>query len=797
MPLWHRQANGCLVGAVQQPGAARAALIVEVAAGSHDEPPAWPGLAHLLEHLLFLGGAGYLAEQRLLPFVQACAGRVNASTRARHSEYHCEVPAALLEEAGLRLLDMMVRPRLAADELVGESQVLEAEYQARAADPQQQGLSALLAGLADSHPCRAFVAGNAASLAPRPAELQQALSDFHRRFYRAGACRLLLVGPQGAADLLALGERLAQQLDGAAAPACEAVPALLPLRAAHWQLGQSGGPPRIWLGLVFEKRDADLRAHLQLLGERLASALPGGLLHGLRQAGLADELRVLPAYQHAGQALLALELLPGVSGAQRCARVRGAVLDWLRQGAAAESWSAWLSARAQALPWRLASLAPLELGRFWLTEERGALAPDAAGMAALLQGFTPQQLLSVQAETGLQLDSSEACGFHLPLQAATLAEQTGALPLLPCGGNPLLAPVSFNAVAPAPALQQVSCAGTQAVLLLRWQFRAAAPGLAAQLLLRETQEAARELGLQLAGQPCATAWQLRIQGAAALLPQALQQSLQSLRASVPAAELARLQTQQALRTAGEMPIRRLLQWLPQILLADAADTGALPADWDTARWQGLLVGPQSIGPALPALPGVPEPGTPRALLASGRHWHQLPATAGDSALLLFCPLPSPQVADEACWRLLGRLLAPAFHQRLRVELQLGYGLFCGYHEVDGQGGLLFAVQSAKAVPAELLAQIEAFLASQCVRLALLSLDQLHSVSRQLQQDLQAQGAVELAALLWPHCLAGHGPARLAALCAALPALTATALAEALAALIQEQSPWLLLACPTI
>ena len=41
---------------VHQPQAVRAAALARVAAGSHHEPSHFPGLAHLLEHLLFYGG---------------------------------------------------------------------------------------------------------------------------------------------------------------------------------------------------------------------------------------------------------------------------------------------------------------------------------------------------------------------------------------------------------------------------------------------------------------------------------------------------------------------------------------------------------------------------------------------------------------------------------------------------------------------------------------------------------------------------------------------------------------------
>ena len=109
-PDCRRLGNGLGLVLLSQPSLAKAAISLRVAAGSHDEPLDYPGLAHFLEHLLFLGSAGFAGEQRLMPFVQACGGQLNASTQAHHTDYFCEVPAQRLEDALARLLDMLVRP---------------------------------------------------------------------------------------------------------------------------------------------------------------------------------------------------------------------------------------------------------------------------------------------------------------------------------------------------------------------------------------------------------------------------------------------------------------------------------------------------------------------------------------------------------------------------------------------------------------------------------------------------------------------------------------------------------------
>ena len=60
---------------VHQPQADRAAALARVAAGSHHEPSRFPGLAHLLEHLLFYGGERYQDDDRLMGWVQRQGSR--------------------------------------------------------------------------------------------------------------------------------------------------------------------------------------------------------------------------------------------------------------------------------------------------------------------------------------------------------------------------------------------------------------------------------------------------------------------------------------------------------------------------------------------------------------------------------------------------------------------------------------------------------------------------------------------------------------------------------------------------
>ena len=73
-------ANGLRVTLRHAPNLKRCAAVLRVAAGSHDVSLAWPGMAHFLEHLLFLGTERFPAGQGLMAYVQSHGGQVNART---------------------------------------------------------------------------------------------------------------------------------------------------------------------------------------------------------------------------------------------------------------------------------------------------------------------------------------------------------------------------------------------------------------------------------------------------------------------------------------------------------------------------------------------------------------------------------------------------------------------------------------------------------------------------------------------------------------------------------------------
>ncbi|MFK8399826.1 pyrroloquinoline quinone biosynthesis protein PqqF [Pseudomonas sp. BGr12] len=749
-------ANGLRATVIQAPGASRAAALLRIARGSHDEPEAFPGLAHFIEHLLFLCGERFVEGERLMPWVQARGGRLNASTRARQTDYFFEVPAADLGDGLARLVDMLARPLLDEAVQVAEREVLEAEFLARGRDPDTLIDAALALAVAPRHPLGRFVAGRRDSLKVENAEFQKALRDFIRSCQVGGALELWLQGPQPLEELAALVEREAAVLPSGALVEPASDESLLPLAGQELKLRLTGAP-RLVLAFALEGVAGEGGALLEQLQGWLADEAPGSLLACLGQNGLADSARVRLSRFANGQALLRFDF--ELAEAATADLVESAFLSWLEA--------------LRKLPEDILAAAPVDepTGALEQLQRRAGSANPSAWIGQLV---TPRmiRLLTCEPVIGESLTSA---GFILDVGRSPQRS------IEPLRGEPW----SFT---PTQAAKQAE----PAALYLRWRFPQppSRPAfLCARQALRPLAGAARHEGASLRLEAMESDWTLMLSGAKNHLAELAECAIHALQhpAAAVLGQGARLHAAERRRREGEMPIRQLLDLLPQML---AGDSDASP-DWSAAHWDDLTRGielPDTLAgySTTSALP--PRSGP------AGRH-RQVLELAGEAALLLFCPLASRSAADEAAWRLLARVLEPAFFHWLRGERQLAYALYCGFRQVGMRRGILFAVQSPLLSAVELQAEVDSFLYRQGEALLRIDPQRVDSLRAPLAAEL-ARAPDDFAERLhqaWNDQLAGVASSHREAMVQALGNLCATELRAAHSALSSAQGGhWLLL-----
>ena len=730
-PVHLTLANGLRVSLRHAPRLKRCAAALRVAAGSHDVPLAWPGLAHFLEHLVFLGTERFPTGEGLMAYVQRHGGQVNASTRERTTDFFFELPVSVFAHGLERLADMLTHPRLTLEDQLREREVLHAEYVAWSQDTKAQQQVALLEGLAADHPLRGFHAGNRDSLPVEREAFQQALREFHTHFYQSGQMTLSLAGPQPLQELEALAQRFSAQLIAGPLHPQASPPALMQGQARRYQHIDNNHLHHVITC------DAPREA-LDFLCTWLNASAPGGLLAELKTRHLASALQASVLYHFAGQAVLDIDFTLD-SKDEPTTPIEALLHDWLSFFAHSD-WTplreefALLNARQQQVQGALA------LAR---NDSEDLSEQGVAALKALLDS-----LHLPPAEHRWQLPPNNPF-LRPPVKeerAGLIRGQTSAHRGLRTfaqdrsRGRRDVSALTFG--------QALADDGDEGALYVQWRFDAPAPaGL--ENTLQPLREHARQAGVELSFEATGNDWRVKMIGLHEPMPAVLEALAQHLN----------LPQETAPAPAPMIAIRELLQALPACCATGHADASEQPGSWATARWHGLgLSLPAAcetlIKAAAARLPGQPAHFEPSLQHLGGqRVWHRVKTDSIEAAVLLFCPAPSQSLADEASWRLLGHLLQGPFYQRLRVELQLGYAVFSGVRQINGQTGLLLGVQSPSVSLAGIVDHLQAFLK----HLPLLIDGTDDSGNHALAQQFCAATLpiTQSAELLWHARLAGH------------------------------------------
>lgn len=740
-----RLANGLTVAAAEVPDARWQRLVGAAGVGYLDEPDDCRGLAHLLEHVLFLGSTGFPGAGELARWVGERGGRYNARTDESITEVHLHLPPVDTDEGLARLVDMLARPRFEPGLVAHEVAVLEAEFRARLADPALHRLAALGQLCREGHPARHCHAGNRTTLGTDASRLAARLADFHVHHYRAGGMALVMLGPLPLEVQLELLTR-----HGTALPAGDA-----PSPPRAWRWAQPGGVA--WhsptsrtsatsLELFWPLPDEQATAHANRLAAVAARLADGHLAATLQAAMELDRLEVTLEPVGLGSAL-ALNLAPAPDEetvqamlATCCAAFEQAIVATLpAPSVPAADLDAWprryarqLAGSVKRAPCDAISeeTAPLP----WLTSEQYRLlwhAPAASGRWKTLTEtgtrWRPQPLPEEQAPLPWRCPPALSLRPRPDTSESTPRQLCQSARLTLWSGEPVRladAPAASLCLGwPAPAAQQ-------GARLFRWRQNT--------LPLRQ---AALAQGLQLSCAGDARGDWLIVSGAAERL------------CSLAELALARW-PEQAAQHPCDPPVGLLAQRLLTLLETSTlrvARAGALPVlgwvsggeDADAAQAMlSHLAGRLSAGPPMAA------GATPHEASEENDDTRWLPPQGDDHVAMLEVAGPD----DTPCSRWLLRLLAQchdaAFQHEMRQRRGLGYVAAVRYREASGTPRLGYVVQSPHAGIGELRQAIADFLTQQGEALAHLTAAEMERRKRSLlahagHPETQAEAIAQL------------------------------------------------------
>jgi insulysin len=201
--------NGLRALLISDPDTEKSAASLDVYVGSASNPADRGGLAHFLEHMLFLGTDKYPDSGEYARFISEHGGSRNAYTAFEHTNYFFDIDQAYLPEALDRFGQFFIAPRFDAQYVEREVNAVNAEYQMGLNTDARRALDVLREVVNPAHPYSILGVGTSETLASSPGKpVREDLLAFYQRYYSANLMALTVFGSEDLDVLQALVESI-------------------------------------------------------------------------------------------------------------------------------------------------------------------------------------------------------------------------------------------------------------------------------------------------------------------------------------------------------------------------------------------------------------------------------------------------------------------------------------------------------------------------------------------------------------------------------------------------------------
>ncbi len=200
--------NGLSALVISDPNTDQAAASLDVSVGHGDDPENFLGLAHFLEHMLFLGTTKFPQADEYQTYIDQHGGAHNAFTAYDRTNYYFNIDQQYLEPAIDRFSQFFIAPLFTPEYVEREKNAVHSEYQSRRTDEFRRSFAVFKQVINPAHPQAKFSIGSLDTLADKPEEtVREALLKFYDTHYSAEKMSLVILGNQPASKLKALAEQ--------------------------------------------------------------------------------------------------------------------------------------------------------------------------------------------------------------------------------------------------------------------------------------------------------------------------------------------------------------------------------------------------------------------------------------------------------------------------------------------------------------------------------------------------------------------------------------------------------------
>ncbi|KAF3492688.1 hypothetical protein DY000_02058133 [Brassica cretica] len=175
----------------------KAAAAMCVAMGSFLDPPEAQGLAHFLEHMLFMGSTEFPDENEYDSYLSKHGGASNAYTEMEHTCYHFEVKREFLQGALKRFSQFFVAPLMKTEAMEREVLAVDSEFNQALQNDACRLQQFQCYTSAKGHPFNRFSWGNKKSLCgamENGVDLRECIVKLYKEYYHGGLMKLVVIG---------------------------------------------------------------------------------------------------------------------------------------------------------------------------------------------------------------------------------------------------------------------------------------------------------------------------------------------------------------------------------------------------------------------------------------------------------------------------------------------------------------------------------------------------------------------------------------------------------------------------
>ena len=230
----HATPTGVAALLVSDADADREGAAVAVSVGYFSDPAAVPGLAHFLEHMLFMGSEKYPVENDFEQHLAQCGGMHNAYTADEATVYMFDVVQGKLKGALDRFAQFFVAPLLTEGATDRELRAVDSEHAKNLQSDAWRLLQLERSTSSGAFPYSKFATGSRETLEAVPkannVNVRALLEEMHRTHYNAQRERLVVVGRASVEELARMVDECFARVPAAQAlaPTALAVPPTFP-----------------------------------------------------------------------------------------------------------------------------------------------------------------------------------------------------------------------------------------------------------------------------------------------------------------------------------------------------------------------------------------------------------------------------------------------------------------------------------------------------------------------------------------------------------------------------------------